>query len=104
MFGHDPYLTGLASLSRATAPGQPDLIVTEAEVTSLLHANPQWTVFDAVADIDRRIIAPTLDALNDRRCQAVTLIANNVETRMNRGDRLKFWRPRRPGLTGLIPR
>ena len=104
VFGHDPYLTGLTSLSRATAPGQPDLLVTEAEVTSLLHANPQWTVLDAVADIDRRIIAPTLDALNDQRYQAVTLIANNVEMRMNRSDRLKFWRPRRPGLSGLILR
>ena len=102
VFGHDPYLAALASLGRPAGPGDPDLLVAEAEVTSLLHADPQWTLFDAVADIDRRIIAPTLNALNERCYEAVTLIANNVEMCLHRSDRLKFWRPRQPGLTGLI--
>lgn len=114
-FGNDPYLAALASLSGAATRKLPDSLVDETgqasrvvllvgEITPLLHANPQWTVIDAVADIDRRFISPALVSLNDRRYQAVTLVANNVETRLHRGDRLKFWRPRQPGLTGLVLR
>ena len=111
-FGNDPYLAGLASLSGATtrklpdslvdATGQAPRVLLVAEMTPLLHANPQWTVIDAVADIDRRFISPALVCLNDRRFEKVTLIANNLQVHLRRNDRLQFWRPRQPGLTGLI--
>jgi hypothetical protein len=78
------------------------LVVTE--VTPLLHANPQWTLFEAVADIDRRLMAPVLTALHAGGLAAVTFIANNLQMRVSRTDRLKFWRPRQPGLSGLVVR
>jgi hypothetical protein len=113
-FGGDPYLLALATLSGAATGKLPDSLVVDSEpasrvvligeVTPLLHANPQWTVTDAVADIDRRFLSPALATLNDRRVEKVTLIANNLQVQLRRNDRLKFWRPRQPGLTGLIPR
>ena len=113
VFGNDAYLAGLSSVSGADVRALPAELaqmighsqarraVVVTELTPLLHAQPQWTVFDAVADLDHRYIAPALTALTDGRLQGVSLIANNVELRVERGDRLKFWRRRRPGLTGL---
>ena len=113
-YGNDPYLVGLATLSGATIRKLPDSLADEtdpvsrvvlvSEVTPRLHANPHWTVVDAVADIDRRFLSPALTALNTGRVETVTLIANNLEVQLRRSDRLKFWRPRQSGLTGLIPR
>jgi hypothetical protein len=112
-FGNDAYLFGLSSISGAGVRALPSELaqvidhsqaqraVVVTELTPLLHAQPQWTVFDAVADLDRRYIAPALTALTDDRLQGVSLIANNMALRVERSDRLKFWRRRRPGLAGL---
>ena len=113
-FGNDPYLRGLAGVSGADIRVLPNTLadvigcaqraVLVDEITPLLHANPQWTLFEAAADIDRRLIGPALTALHARRLEAVTLIANNLEMRVSRGSRLRFWRPRQPGLSGLVVR
>ena len=114
VFGNDAYLVGLsgvsgvdvralpAELAQVIAHTQAQRALVVTELTPLLHAQPHWTVFDAVADLDHRYMAPALTALTDGRLQGVSFIANNVELRVERGDRLKFWRRRRPGLTGFI--
>lgn len=115
-FGSDPYLVGLWHLHDAERQPLPDSLpnlsrypqaqrtTVVAEVTPLLHANPHWTVFQALADLDRRFVAPALSQLHGGTVASVVLIANDVMLRVQRRDRLKFWR-RRPtsGLLALHP-
>jgi hypothetical protein len=89
----------LAQVIDHSSRAQRAVVVTE--LTPLLRAQPHWTVFDAVADLDNRYIAPALTAVSDRRLQSVSLIANNMELHVERSDRRKFWRRRRPGLSSL---
>jgi hypothetical protein len=67
----------------------------------MLHANPTWTFFDAVAHIDRSFIAPAVDALNQARLERLAILANDHQLTLRARDRLKFWRRIRPGLSGL---
>ena len=104
LFGSDPYLAGLARLSGIplaplpTAfhdfPGVADnertILVTE--IAPVLHANPAWTVFDVIADLDRRYIAPALATLHAGAAESLTLLVNDIELGVRRRDRLKFWR------------
>jgi hypothetical protein len=118
-FGTDPYLAGLWNLQGGRTNALPDdqlaslfasflaedghtqRAVLVTEVTPLLHSNPQWTVFDALAELDRLYASPAIDALRTGILERVVLIANDVEVRVGRRDRLKFWRRRQSILTGL---
>jgi hypothetical protein len=114
--GSDPYLTGLWHLhgSRidelpddklATLLVDPDVqrSVLVTEVTPMLHTNPHWTVFEALAELDRRYVAPAIAALQTGAVEKVVLIANDTELQVTRRDRLKFWRRRQSTLLGLQP-
>ena len=74
-----------------------------AEVTPLLQSNPHWAVFEALAELDRLFVSPAITALRAGTVESVVLIANDMELRIGRHDRLKFWRRRRSPLTGLQP-
>jgi hypothetical protein len=115
-FGTDPYLAGLwhlrgGSQIRAlpdqlnSQPGQPDaqrtLLVTE--VTPLLQKNPHCSVLEALADLDRRFLTPALAALRQGDIESVVILANDIEVRLRRHDRLKLWRRRQSALMGLQP-
>jgi hypothetical protein len=118
-FGTDPYLAGLWNLQGGRTNALPDdqlaslftsfpaadgharRAVLVTEVTPLLQSNPQWTVFDALAELDRLYVSPVIDALRTGKVESVVLIANDVEVRVGRGDQLKFWRRRQSILTGL---
>ena len=117
-FGSDPYLLGLWHLHGAQSlplPTQlsdlfshsPDNRPTTqraalvVELTPLLHTNPRWTVFEALAEIDRRFLTPALAALQQGKVANVVVIANDRKLHVRRRDRLKFWRRPQPGLTGL---
>jgi hypothetical protein len=78
---------------------QPTVLVTE--VGPLLHANPAWSVFDAVAALDQRFTAPAVAALHTGAVERLTLIANDIELNVRRHDHLKFWRRSKPELVGL---
>jgi hypothetical protein len=71
------------------------------EIGVMLQSNPKWTFFEAVADIDRRFIAPAVEALNRGQCRRLVVLANDYELTLRASDRLKFWRRGRPGLSGL---
>ncbi len=102
--GSEPYLNGLWQIHGAERHSLPDslpnlskypqaeraAIVTE--VTPLLHASPQWTVFNALADIDSRFVVPALSELHRGTLSSVVLIANDTMLRVQRHDRLKLWR------------
>jgi len=110
LFGSEPYLTGLLRLQSAAPRALPDRLpdlrdhpgiqrmALVAEITPLLHTNPQWTVFEALADLDRRFLVPALAELRRGTTATVVFIANDIQLRLQRGDLLKFWRRRRQSV------
>jgi hypothetical protein len=115
VFGSDPYLVGLCSLSGTPLqplPGRladlaeyPDVerVALVAEITSLLHTNPHRTMLEALAGIDNGFIQPALAALRRGAVDNVLVVANDVQLHMRRHHRLKFWR-RRPKSGGAALR
>jgi hypothetical protein len=103
-FGSDPYFVGLCDLAGSERLAIPERLpnfsshpaaqrmVLILETTPLLCANPQWTLFEALADLDQRFITPALAALRAGEVSRVLLVANDVELRIERGDHFKFWR------------
>jgi hypothetical protein len=112
-FGCDSYLQGLwATRGAKVAPLPQQLVdvfgyphaqraVLVIEIGLMLQSNPKWTFFDAVADIDRRFIAPAVQALNRGQYHRLVVLANDYELTLRARDRLKFWRRAPPGLSGL---
>lgn len=106
-FGSDPYLIGLSHLTALQLRALPERLpdptdwthaqraVLVTEITALLHANPGWTMFEALAHIDRCFIMPAIEALRAGAVSSVLVIANDIGLRVGRRDRLRFWR-RRP--------
>jgi hypothetical protein len=111
--GTDPYVAGLWHLQGATTGALPDRFgdllsdpkseraVLVTEITPRLQTNPNWTVFEALVDLDRLYLSPALAALHARSLESVVLIANDMEVRLQRNDRLRFWRRSRPGIRAL---
>jgi hypothetical protein len=111
-YGCDSYLQGLWALHGAKVaplPQQLDVFgyphaqraVLVIEIGVMLQSNPKWTFFEAVADIDRRFVAPAVQALNGGQCQRLIVLANDYELTLRASDRFKFWRRTPPGLSGL---
>jgi hypothetical protein len=112
-FGRDAYLQGLWTLhdekvfqlpqQLADVFGYPQArrAVLVIEIGSMLHSNPTWTFFDAVAQIDRSFIAPAVDSLSRGQCERLVILANDHRLTLRARDRLKFWRRTPSGLSGL---
>jgi hypothetical protein len=75
--------------------------VLAIEMGLMLQSNPMWTFFEAVVDVDRRFIAPAVEALNAGRYDRLVVLANDYELTLRSRDRLKIWRRTPPGLSGL---
>jgi hypothetical protein len=112
-FGRDAYLQGLwASLGKKVFPlpqqltdvfGYPGVrrTVLVMEIGPMLHSNPMWTFFDAVAQIDRAFIAPAVEALGVAKLERLVILANDHQLTLRARDRFKVWRRTSPGLSGL---
>lgn len=112
-YGTDPYLSGLWHLLGSSPLPLPDNLadtlansrvaraVLVAEVTPLLRAHPEWTILEALAELDRRFLSPAIAGLRAGRIEHLTLLLNDRRFHLRRRAHLKFWRRRRPGLTGL---
>ena len=112
-FGRDSYLQGLWANQGGKVEPLPQQLadvfgysdaqraVVVIEMGLMLQSNPQWTFFEAVADIDRRFLAPAVDALNGGRYDRLIVLANDYELTLRAKDRLKFWRRTPSGLSGL---
>jgi hypothetical protein len=106
-FGSDPYLVGLSHLTGLPLQSLPERlpdptdwshsqrVVLVAELTASLHANPGWTMFEALAHLDRCFILPAIESLRTGAVDSVLVIANDIRLHVARRDRLRFWR-RRP--------
>jgi hypothetical protein len=103
-FGSDPYFMGLWHIEGSERLALPERLPNFSshpraqrmalilEAISVLHANPQWTMFEALADLDRRFISPALAMLRSGEVSTVILLANDIELRIGRRDHLRFWR------------
>jgi hypothetical protein len=112
-FGRDAYLQGLwawhgekvfplpQQLADVFGYPQARRAVLVIEIGSMLHSNPTWTFFDAVAQIDRSFIAPAVAALNRGQYERLVIVANDHQLTLRARDRLKFWRRTASGLSGL---
>ena len=106
-FGCDPYLVGLSRLTGLQLQSLPERLpdpadwphaqraVLVTEITALLQANPAWTMFEALAHLDRCFIMPAMEALRAGAVDRVLVMANDIRLQVGRRDRLRFWR-RRP--------
>jgi hypothetical protein len=113
-FGADPFVVGLWRLQGLEPLSLPERlpqsesypdarkVVLVAAATPLLHANPHWTIFEALVDLDRRFIEPALEQLRAGKVSSVVLIANDTQLRIKRRDILRFWRrARKSGVEAL---
>ncbi len=112
-FGSDAYLSGLWRLAGGESRPMPadwTAVISEAraqralgvvEIAELLHANASWSLADAVADIDRRVLSPSLAALHRRELDRVVLLANDRRLSLRPRDRWRLWRRMRSVRSGL---
>ena len=112
LFGDDPYVVGLASLSGARWRAQPPTLagvaagatgsVTAVVVELYREREPALsTPAEALEALDREFLVPALAALARGELSAVTLIANDRSLRLRHRDRLRLWRRRCTVLEAL---
>jgi len=108
-FGRDSYLRGLwanvaplpQQLADVFSYPQAQRASLVIEIGLMLQSNPKWNFFEAVVDIDRRFIAPAVEALNAGQYDRLIVLANDYELTLRASDRFKFWRRTPAGLSGL---
>jgi hypothetical protein len=111
-FGTDPYLHGLwrsgGSNARVTPASFDEALgqvgrrtVFALELSRAFEEHREWTIRDALADLDRRWIVSALDALRRRDVARVTVVANDHKLSLGSRDPWKLWRMPRPALTAL---
>lgn len=76
-------------------------VLAVVEVAELLHANGSWRLAEAIAEMDRRLISPSLAALHRGELERLVLLANDRSLTLRAVDRWRLWRGKRPGLEGL---
>ena len=62
------------------------------EVTELLHAHASWPLTQAVAEIDRRLISPSVAALHRGELDRLVLLANDRSLSLRAASRWRLWR------------
>ena len=112
-FGSDAYVRGLWRLAGgetrpmpvdwAAVIGEPraSRALGVVEVAGLLHANASWRLADALAQIDRGLITPSLSALHRGGLDRMVLLANDRSLAVSAADRWRLWRRKRTSLEGL---
>ena len=111
-FGGDPYLHGLWRASGSNARSMPRTFeevlghtgrraVFVLELSEAFDDHRNWTMRDALADVDRRWVVGALEALRRREIGRVTVVANDHRLSLGTRDPWKLWRMPRPALTAL---
>ncbi|HYM41555.1 MAG TPA: hypothetical protein VET46_02200 [Steroidobacteraceae bacterium] len=108
--GSDAWLMGLCALHGGVAlplPESPAAILAErlaecavlvAETAGEAPQGEDWSLQDAVAAIDRRLVGPALEALDSGTLERLTVIANDTRISVGRHSALRRWRRRRSGF------
>ena len=113
-FGEDAWLSGLWHLMGSVArpvPARSEELFCGPEAGSVVAvvdlagtagtagtAAAAWSLEDAVAALDARVVAPARAALRAGALERLTLIANDTRVSAGRLSSLKRWRRRRAGL------
>ncbi len=111
-FGGDPYLHGLwraAGGSARPMPGAFEEVLSYSgrravfvvELSQAFDEHRNWTLREALSDLDQRWIVPALAALSRGDVARLTVVANDHKVSLGPRDRLKLWRMPRPALTAL---
>lgn len=111
-FGSDPYLHGLwrsaGGAVRAIPAGFDEMLgysdrraVLVLELSQAFDEHRDWTLREALSDLDRRWIMSALDALSRGDITRVTVVANDHKLSLGPRDRLKLWRMPRAALAAL---
>ena len=111
VFASEAYVRGLcrlgglesrpaAQISAMSGAGTPCTLCV-LEVAEVLQRAGGTSLPEAMTELDRRVIAPALAALRERRIDRVVLLANDRRWTLRSADRLRFWRRRRAGLEAL---
>jgi hypothetical protein len=108
-FGSDSYLDGLWRLCGGEPQPLPEQLestyaegaVLVVEARRMLRTNALWSVPELLVELDRRFIAPAVDALRRGEIGRVSILVNDRCLAMSFGDRRKFWRRRRSALESL---
>ncbi len=111
-FGRDPYLHGLWRASGSNARPMPRNFeevlghtgrraVFVLELSQAFDEHRNWTLRDALADVDSRWIVGALEALRRRDIGRITVVANDRRLSLGTRDSWKLWRMPRPALTAL---
>ncbi|HEY3787132.1 MAG TPA: hypothetical protein VGL55_17815 [Steroidobacteraceae bacterium] len=113
-FGSDAYVRGLWShMGAQMLPLPPQFAqvlrypdargaVLVVEAGRMLQPNRNWTWPEAVAEIDRRFLLPAVQALHRGALGEIQLLANDWCLSLRARHRLRLWRRKRPGLSGLL--
>ncbi len=113
VFGSDPYVRGLLALASRRAQPMPadsravigyphaERALCVLEVTGMLHAHPRWSLGEALAELDTRLIRPALEALARGELARLALVANDRRLELRPLSRWRLWRRRRSGLEAL---
>ena len=112
-FGSDSYVRGLWRLAGGetrpmpvdwrTVVGEPRArrALAVVEVAELLQTEASWHLADALREIDRRLVSPSLEALHRGELERFALLANDRCLLIRAADRWRLWRRRRAALAGL---
>ena len=71
------------------------------EIAEVLQRGGGASLPEALAELDRCVIAPALAALHQRSIDHLVLLANDRRWTLRVTDRLRLWRRRRAGLEAL---
>ena len=112
-FGSDSYVQGLWCLAGGETRPMPvdwSALIGEpraqralgiVRIAELLQTEACWHLADAVAEIDRRLISPALEALERGELERLVLVANDRCLTLRAVNRWRLWRRKRPALAGL---
>ena len=111
-FGSDPYLHGLWRCAGGSARATPRVFdevlgysgrraVFVVELSQAFDEHRDWSLRDALSDLDQRWIVPALEALHRGDIARVTVIANDHRLSLGPRDRLKLWRMPRAALAAF---
>lgn len=112
-YGSDSYVRGLWRLAGGetgpmpldwrTVAGEPRArrALGVVEVAELLQTEASWHLTDALREIDRRLVSPSLEALHRGELERFALLANDRCLIITAADRWRLWRRGRAALAGL---
>ena len=112
VLGSDSYLAGLARITQAPSAPLPDELGAALHGSSAARvllaldlgsvpAPEPWSLAAALAEADRRYLAPALAALRRGALGGLTLLANDHAVQLRDSHRFRFWRRPSVGLEGL---